>query len=151
MSRSIGIEFSSNPPALIRTAVQLGQRLAHHVQLGLTISFEHASILLPQHLRDEVIGDAPGAQARGKGMAQFVYREIGNAGALGALNLEVRSTPPAVTLRPVADRALRTSRTRSTCCSSRRRVRSGSRIRTLGAVDCAKAQTDKAKGTNAIR
>jgi hypothetical protein len=42
---------------LVRLPVHLGQRLAHHSELCLTVPFENLGVALSQHLRHHMVGD----------------------------------------------------------------------------------------------
>ena len=61
---------------LRRSAVELGQRLPHHLELRLAVALKHRRIALPQELRDEVVGDTSGAEPRGERVPQLVQRKV---------------------------------------------------------------------------
>ncbi len=52
------------PAVLVRLAIELGQGFPHPIEFGLAVTLEDGRVSLPEHLRDEVIGDAAGAESR---------------------------------------------------------------------------------------
>ncbi|MGA2073574.1 MAG: hypothetical protein ABSH52_08715 [Terriglobia bacterium] len=52
----------------VRLSVKLDQGFAHHHELCLAVTFEYTRVPLPEHLRDEMIGNPSRAEPCGKGV-----------------------------------------------------------------------------------
>ena len=61
---------------LVRLPIELGERFPHHVELRLAVTLEHLRITLSEHLRHEMIRQAPGAEPGRKGVAQLDQTDL---------------------------------------------------------------------------
>ena len=53
---------------LVSVAVEPGQCFAHHGELGLTVPLEDVCVALSEHLSDEMVSDAAGAESGSEGV-----------------------------------------------------------------------------------
>ena len=61
---------------LVRLPVEPCKRLAEHLELGLAVPLEDSGVVLPQRLRDEVIGNPACTESRRERVTELVEREV---------------------------------------------------------------------------
>ena len=60
-------------------AIELGQRLALHLELHLRILLKHLSVCLPEHLRHPLVGHATRTEPCGVRGAEIIEPEVGDS------------------------------------------------------------------------
>src|SRR5439155_10197757 len=68
----VQLRCSKNLLVFIGIAVELRERLPHHLQLRLAVEFQQGRIALTEHLGDDTVSDATRAQPRGERMTQLI-------------------------------------------------------------------------------
>src|ERR1035438_10390656 len=81
-------------------AVELGQRLALHLEFHVRVFLEHLGIRLPEKLRHPLVGHAARTQPCGEGGAEVVEPEVGDT------RLPERTLPGLVEVRLMLGRLL---------------------------------------------